>query len=536
MSRAWVECPHVTWFWNHLWVHPRMRGFSCHPFCLKRFGLCTGLIESNVLGDLVVIDCAVSGCDQCGWWYLFVRLSLRNIGLWLKAMFGAPTTGDDPIRTNLNRGRSHCPVLPWKLVCLKFLISPSSTGVRASSMAFNFARSGGHKSLLVNRSGRNTANGHAWCQPNQADYTRFRNSKARQTRWSGAGKSSRLQRSPIATIWSVSKPSAMTARLMALIRALRQSGNITVRYADTTVMDAARAGTDWSGIILISSMPIASWSLKCHEVYLPKPKRHFSKGRMALGLLRLSGAKMPCWATWSQSPLSTMWRVINVKTQYSNEAYWLELGLGVKVKVRPCASRFLCACIFMNKPWRSWRRISQAQKIGASVDDLPDVENQKSVRRWPKISGTRSCPCGHYWLGRCFGIDRWRKSAVTPEIDELMTGFWSIAASFLNNIQACGSWSKLKKDLRVAPDGAGDGAGYCGNCPQNMWRLPVRSQTPESPRVFGMGYCRSHIPQIRNSFLYRSLKPRIRARLWHGRDGRAVANIINRYHKSLDGT
>ena len=50
------------------------------------------------------------------------------------------------------------------------------------------------------------------------------------------------------------------------------SGNITVRYADTTLMDAARAGTpidlELSYIIDANRQLV----IECHEVYLPKPK------------------------------------------------------------------------------------------------------------------------------------------------------------------------------------------------------------------------------------------------------------------------
>lgn len=66
-----------------------------------------------------------------------------------------------------------------------------------------------------------------------------------------------------------------------------------------------------------------------------------------------------------------------LKLNIQTEAYWLELGLGVKVKVRPCTSPiFYAARAFMNKRLTELgAEYRKRKEIGASVDDLPDVEN-----------------------------------------------------------------------------------------------------------------------------------------------------------------
>ena len=66
-----------------------------------------------------------------------------------------------------------------------------------------------------------------------------------------------------------------------------------------------------------------------------------------------------------------------LKLNIQTEAYWLELGLGVKVKVRPCTSPiFYAARAFMNKRLTELgEEYRKRKEIGASMEDLPDVEN-----------------------------------------------------------------------------------------------------------------------------------------------------------------
>jgi len=66
-----------------------------------------------------------------------------------------------------------------------------------------------------------------------------------------------------------------------------------------------------------------------------------------------------------------------LKLNIQTEPYWLELGLGVRVKVRPCTSPiFYAARAFMNKRLTEiGEEYRKCKEIGASVDDLPQVDN-----------------------------------------------------------------------------------------------------------------------------------------------------------------
>jgi hypothetical protein len=66
-----------------------------------------------------------------------------------------------------------------------------------------------------------------------------------------------------------------------------------------------------------------------------------------------------------------------LKLNIQTECYWLDLGLGVRVKVRPCTSPiFYAARAFMNKRLTDiGEEYRKRKEIGASLDDLPDVEN-----------------------------------------------------------------------------------------------------------------------------------------------------------------
>ncbi len=68
-----------------------------------------------------------------------------------------------------------------------------------------------------------------------------------------------------------------------------------------------------------------------------------------------------------------------LKLNIQTECYWLDLGIGVKVKVRPCTSPiFYAARAFMKKRLTDiGEEYRKRKEIGASLDDLPDVKNPK---------------------------------------------------------------------------------------------------------------------------------------------------------------
>ena len=123
-----------------------------------------------------------------------------------------------------------------------------------------------------------------------------------------------------------------------------------------------------------------------------------------------------------------------LKLNIQTEPYWLELGLGVRVKVRPCTSPiFYAARAFMNKRLTEiGEEYRKRKEIGASVDDLPQVDNAEIREALAEEYLARGLARAAIvdWEG-ILEVDGDATAPITPEkIDELMTGFWSIAASF----------------------------------------------------------------------------------------------------------
>ncbi len=123
-----------------------------------------------------------------------------------------------------------------------------------------------------------------------------------------------------------------------------------------------------------------------------------------------------------------------LKLNIQTEPYWLELGIGVRVKVRPCTSPiFYAARAFMNKRLTEiGEEYRKRKEIGASVDDLPQVDNAEIREALAEEYLARGLARAAIvdWEG-ILEADGDATAPVTPEkIDELMSGFWSIAASF----------------------------------------------------------------------------------------------------------
>ena len=147
-----------------------------------------------------------------------------------------------------------------------------------------------------------------------------------------------------------------------------------------------------------------------------------------------------------------------LKLNIQTECYWLDLGLGVRVKVRPCTSPiFYAARAFMNKRLTDiGEEYRKRKEIGASLDDLPDVENpeirEALAEEYLARGLARSAIVDWEGVLEADGND---PAPVTPEkIDELMTGFWSIAATFSQQYTGVRELIDAeKKDLSAALNG-----------------------------------------------------------------------------------
>ena len=74
-----------------------------------------------------------------------------------------------------------------------------------------------------------------------------------------------------------------------------------------------------------------------------------------------------------------------LKLKFKNEPYWLDLGMGVRVKVKPCTSSvFYEAKAYMNSKVADMaKRIKDVRENGAKDENLPDLEDIQSVKPLP---------------------------------------------------------------------------------------------------------------------------------------------------------
>lgn len=69
-----------------------------------------------------------------------------------------------------------------------------------------------------------------------------------------------------------------------------------------------------------------------------------------------------------------------LKLKFKNEPYWLDLGMGVRVKVKPCTSSvFYEAKAYMNSKVADMaKRIKDVRENGAKDENLPDLEDKRA--------------------------------------------------------------------------------------------------------------------------------------------------------------
>lgn len=147
-----------------------------------------------------------------------------------------------------------------------------------------------------------------------------------------------------------------------------------------------------------------------------------------------------------------------LKLKIQKEPYWLNLGSGVKVKVKPCTSAiFYEAKAFMNERVSEMaKRYKDAKDTGVVDDSLPDLED---------LTKREAFADQNLILGLALaGIVEWdgvleaesdEKAPLTPEkIEELFSNFWLIAENFRQ--QYCGVQEIIEAEKNVstpAPSG-----------------------------------------------------------------------------------
>ena len=251
-------------------------GYRQIPFISSSLDSEQNLLSSNVLGlgrdptqpfqDVINVDGDMA-----------VPVDVRNLGVWLKAIFGEPTTTEaDGVYTHaFESGKIAIPSyslevgLPEVPQFIRFL------GVRANSIAFNFQRSG-EAQVTLNlmaqcEKGSTTAIDAA---PDVYKYTRVSQFQG----YIKSGGEFLANITAASATYSNNLEKIETIRNDGLVEAIdlgvaSLSGSISARYGDNILLDKAREGTPVDvelGYQLTDTMKLV---IECHEVYLPKPKR-----------------------------------------------------------------------------------------------------------------------------------------------------------------------------------------------------------------------------------------------------------------------
>lgn len=138
-----------------------------------------------------------------------------------------------------------------------------------------------------------------------------------------------------------------------------------------------------------------------------------------------------------------------LKLKINKEPYWLELGYGVKVKVKPCNSAvFYEAKAYMNAKLADLAKEYKANKA-AGLPVVEDVENP--IKREALADRYLLIGLGVAgileWNG-VFEANEDRDAPLTEsKIDELFSNFWAVAENFRN--QYCGLQELLEAEKNV---------------------------------------------------------------------------------------
>ena len=139
-----------------------------------------------------------------------------------------------------------------------------------------------------------------------------------------------------------------------------------------------------------------------------------------------------------------------LKLKINKEPYWLDIGYGVKVKVKPCTSAvFYEAKAYMNAKLADLSKEYKANKdAGLAVSE--DIENP--VKREALADKFLLIGLGIAGILEWQGIqeaDTEEKAPLTEaKIDELFSNFWVVAENFRN--QYCGLRELLDAEKNVS--------------------------------------------------------------------------------------
>ncbi len=141
-----------------------------------------------------------------------------------------------------------------------------------------------------------------------------------------------------------------------------------------------------------------------------------------------------------------------IRLKINKEPYWLELGYGVKVKVKPCTSAvFYEAKAYMNSKLAELANIYKANKAaGISDNAVADIENP--VKREAMADKLLLIGLGIAGILEWNGVMEAEEDVLAPltedKINELFSNFWAVAENFRH--QYCGLQEILAAEKNVS--------------------------------------------------------------------------------------
>lgn len=148
-----------------------------------------------------------------------------------------------------------------------------------------------------------------------------------------------------------------------------------------------------------------------------------------------------------------------LRLKIQKEPYWLELGYGVKVKVKPCTSAvFYEAKAYMNSKLAELAKSHKANKEAGIVNEI-DIENP--IKREAMADKFLLIGLGVAGILEWDGVmeaDVDKTASLTEsKIDELFSNFWAVAENFRH--QYCGLQEILESEKNAsspAPSGTSE--------------------------------------------------------------------------------
>lgn len=275
MARAYGANVQLLGKFESAYGTPPSGDYNQFPFVSSDLGSEQGLIASDLLGqgrdpaapirDVIRVEGNV-----------VVPVDLRNFGLWLKALLGAPTTteDDDTYTHTFVSGLALLPSLSLEVGMPDIPAYFLSSGIRANSLQLSFSRSGAANATInCIAQGEVRAGSSGGGTPVALSLTRFNQFQGSIKKdgvvlgnVTGAQLTYTNNLERIETIRADGKIEGADPTIAAL------TGNIDVRFADTALIDAATNNTP---IELEFSYTINEdffLTFTAHQVFLPKPK------------------------------------------------------------------------------------------------------------------------------------------------------------------------------------------------------------------------------------------------------------------------